>query len=102
MGRTGGENRARRFRCDLPRERTEPDQHADMIDAARGERRCFLRAAHLIDLHDHLPLASCFRPCGDGGWYALWYNFVRIRKTLKVTPAMAAGSYRQTVGEISN
>jgi hypothetical protein len=23
--------------------------------------------------------------------YALWYNFVRIHKTLKVTPAMAAG-----------
>jgi hypothetical protein len=23
--------------------------------------------------------------------YALWYNFVRIHKTLRVTPAMAAG-----------
>ena len=23
--------------------------------------------------------------------YALWYNFVRIRKTLRVAPAMAAG-----------
>ena len=23
--------------------------------------------------------------------YALWYNFVRIHKTLKITPAMAAG-----------
>jgi hypothetical protein len=23
--------------------------------------------------------------------YALWYNFVRVHKTLRVTPAMAAG-----------
>ena len=23
--------------------------------------------------------------------YALWYNFARIHKTLRVTPAMAAG-----------
>jgi hypothetical protein len=23
--------------------------------------------------------------------YAVWYNFVRIHKTLRVTPAMAAG-----------
>jgi hypothetical protein len=23
--------------------------------------------------------------------YALWYNFVRIHKTLRVSPAMAAG-----------
>jgi hypothetical protein len=23
--------------------------------------------------------------------YAIWYNFVRIHKTLRVTPAMAAG-----------
>ena len=26
--------------------------------------------------------------------YTVWYNFVRIHKTLKVTPAMAAGSRR--------
>jgi hypothetical protein len=23
--------------------------------------------------------------------YALWYNFVRVHRTLKITPAMAAG-----------
>jgi hypothetical protein len=26
--------------------------------------------------------------------YALWYNFVRIHKTLRMSPAMAAGSRR--------
>jgi hypothetical protein len=36
--------------------------------------------------------------------YALWYNFIRIHKTLRVTPAMAAGvtdrlfAYEELVG----
>ena len=38
-----------------------------------------------------MPLRGAVHPISLVALYALWYNFVRIHKTLRVTPAMAAG-----------
>lgn len=35
--------------------------------------------------HDPIEAAAAIPPCG------LWYNFVRAHKTLRISPAMAAG-----------
>jgi hypothetical protein len=55
---------------------------ADMRAAA--VRRCFTRLTNAFSkkLENHARMVAL---------YALWYNFVRVHKTLRMSPAMAAG-----------
>ena len=58
-----------------------------------GESLALPRRGQLIDI----AIGAFGKPGGKTtstymvALYALWYNFVRIHKTLRVTPAMAAG-----------
>jgi hypothetical protein len=61
----------------------------DGIKLAFEQRRSMEQA--LIELRERYKRAPTKTLARMVALYALWYNFVRIHKTLRVTPAMAAG-----------
>ncbi len=58
--------------------RIEPEQTTAMSTATAEPERPF--RAHALDLA--VPVVAL---------YVVWYNFVRVHKTLRLSPAMAAG-----------